>query len=77
MLVLTRKIDEAIRIGDDIVVKVVAVDKNGVRLGIEAPREVSILREELHTAVTEENRKAAQEYDETILMDLSARLKHP
>jgi len=59
MLVLTRKMDEAIRIGDDIVVKVVSIDKNSVRLGIEAPGDVVLLREELFQAVSEENVRAA------------------
>ena len=77
MLVLTRKIDEAIRIGDDIVVKVIDIDKNVVRLGIEAPKEIAILREELYAAVTEENRNAAQPHDDTMLIDLGAKLKRP
>ncbi|MEQ8211881.1 MAG: carbon storage regulator [Lacipirellulaceae bacterium] len=47
MLVLTRKEDESIRIGDDIVVKVVKTHGGRVRLAIEAPLEVPILRGEL------------------------------
>ncbi len=74
MLVLTRKKDEAIRIGDDIVIKVVHVDKNTVRLGIEAPKDLSILREELYEAIREENRKATVEADESLLANLKARL---
>ena len=51
MLVLSRKIGESIRIGEDgrIAVTVVQVSGNMVRLGIEAPREVPIVREELLT----------------------------
>ena len=44
MLVLTRKIDETIRIGDDITVTVVKIDKGTVKLGIEAPEDVNIRR---------------------------------
>ena len=45
MLVLTRRADEAVVIGKDVVVRVLGVEKNGqVRLGIEAPRDVRILR---------------------------------
>lgn len=44
MLVLTRKLSESIRIGDDIVVTVVKLDRNGVRLGITAPPEIGISR---------------------------------
>ena len=47
MLVLSRKLNEKIVIAGDIVVTVVKIDKNQIRLGIEAPREVSIRREEL------------------------------
>ncbi len=74
MLVLTRKKEEAIRIGEDIVVKIVSTDKNSVRLGIEAPSDVTILREELVEAVSEENRKAARTADEKPLAVLKDRL---
>jgi carbon storage regulator len=47
MLVLSRKISERIRIGDSIVLTVVKVSGGNVRLGIEAPPEVQILRDEL------------------------------
>jgi carbon storage regulator len=47
MLVLTRKTNERILIGDDIVLTVVRIDDYSVRLGIDAPKDVEILREEL------------------------------
>jgi carbon storage regulator len=47
MLVLSRKQNDAIVIGDDIRITVVRVDRNQVRLGIEAPSHVTVLREEL------------------------------
>jgi len=47
MLILTRCTGENLRIGDDIVVTIVAVNGNQVRVGIEAPQEVTVLREEL------------------------------
>jgi carbon storage regulator len=75
MLILTRKKDEAIRIGESILVRVVEIDKNTVKLGIEAPREIEILREELIQAVSEENLKAAQGTTDALLNSLSARLK--
>lgn len=50
MLVLSRKLGEKIVIGDNIVVTVVKVDGNQVRLGIEAPETVVVLRAELHPA---------------------------
>ena len=47
MLVLSRKINEKILIGNDIVVTVVKIDRNQVRIGIEAPGNVPIYREEI------------------------------
>jgi carbon storage regulator len=47
MLVLSRKTSERIRIGDEIVVTIVRIGPNSVRIGIEAPRDTNIVREEL------------------------------
>jgi len=47
MLVLSRKKEEKIMIGDNIVIKVIDIKHNRVRLGIEAPKEIHILREEI------------------------------
>ena len=47
MLVLTRRIDERIMIGDDIVVTVLEVHGDQVRIGIDAPREIKVFREEV------------------------------
>ena len=59
MLVLTRKIGESIRIGDDITITVLDTRGDGVRIGIDAPRGVKIQREEIIRAVTEANVAAA------------------
>ncbi len=48
MLVLSRKLGEKIVIGNDIVITVVKIDRNQIRLGIEAPPEISVFREEIH-----------------------------
>ncbi|MFO0949260.1 MAG: carbon storage regulator [Planctomycetota bacterium] len=47
MLVLTRKVSQRIQVGEDITITVVKIDGNKVRIGIEAPRGVSVMREEL------------------------------
>lgn len=60
MLILTRKKDESIIIGDDIEIVVIDVGDGKVKLGIEAPRDVEILRKELYSSVQEENKKASQ-----------------
>lgn len=55
MLVLTRRSDEAIRIGDEIVIRIVEIKGSQVRVGIEAPKGVRIYREELYQKIKEEN----------------------
>ena len=60
MLILTRKADQGIVLDGNIVVRVLAVDGERVKLGIQAPRSVLVLREELCEAVREENRDAAR-----------------
>jgi carbon storage regulator len=59
MLVLSRKESERIRLGDSIVVTVVRVSGDKVRLGIEAPPDVLVLREELEPHKQEETIEAA------------------
>lgn len=58
MLVLTRKVGESIRIGDDIEVYVAAIDRNRVRLGIRSPGEIPIHRSEIYDKAQKENREA-------------------
>lgn len=70
MLILSRKKDESILIGDKIKVTIVDVQKNVIRLGIEAPAEYTILREELIFEVQSENQKA-REIHATDLSQLS------
>ncbi len=61
MLVLARKIDESIVIGDNIVVKIISVENGVVKLGIDAPKEISIIRNELIEEVKESNKAASLE----------------
>ena len=55
MLVLARKLDESIVLGDDITIKVISIDKGVVKLGIDAPKNVSIIRSELLASYLENN----------------------
>ena len=55
MLVLTRKSGESIRISDDIVVKIIEIGKNRIRVGIDAPPDVSVLRNEVYEQIQQEN----------------------
>ena len=60
MLVLSRHRDESIIIGDDIVITVVDIRGDKVRLGIAAPIEVSVHRQEVYEAIQRENRQASR-----------------
>lgn len=67
MLILTRKINERIRIGDDVEVVVISVGPNGaVRLGIQAPREVPVHRQEVWEAIAQQNVSAARAPDDPV-----------
>ena len=55
MLVLTRKSNESIRLGDDITITVVEIKGNSVRIGIKAPGNLRIFREELYEKIKQEN----------------------
>ena len=60
MLVLTRKLGESIAIDDNIKIVVVQIKGKQVRLGIKAPKETKIHREEVYQAIQEQNQMAAQ-----------------
>ena len=54
MLILTRRISESVIIGDDVKITVLGVKGNQVRLGIDAPKEVSVRREEIYQRIQQE-----------------------
>lgn len=58
MLILSRRPGDSILIGDGIRIVVIASDRRGVRLGIDAPAEVSIMRGEIVSQIADENRRA-------------------
>jgi carbon storage regulator len=59
MLVLTRKLQEAIKIGDEIELTVLSIDGEQVKLGISAPKNIEIHRKEVFLAIQQENNEAA------------------
>ncbi len=61
MLVLSRKTDEEIVIGEDIIIKIISIQNGIVKIGFDAPQDKIILRGELRAAVTGENLKASQD----------------
>ena len=60
MLVLSRQRDESICIGDNIVVTIVDIRGDKVRLGVEAPSEIPVHRQEVYDAIQRENREAGK-----------------
>ena len=60
MLLLTRKLGENIRIGDDVKITIVEVKGNHVKLGIDAPPSVKVHREEIYERIQAENRRARE-----------------
>lgn len=61
MLLLTRKLGENIRIGDDVKITIVEVKGNHVKLGIDAPPSVKVHREEIYERIQQERQRAAQQ----------------
>ncbi len=70
MLVFSRKKDESIMIGSEIELKIISVGRDTVKVGISAPRHVTIHRKEIFLAIEEENRKAAMKSINTNQLDL-------
>ena len=63
MLILTRRAGETVVIGDDIAVTVLGIKGNQVRIGVKAPREVAVHREEISERIRQENLQAGQAGD--------------
>jgi carbon storage regulator len=70
MLVVTRKPGEGIKVGDDVEITIVKIDDNSVKVSINAPKEVKILRSELYKEVGKENINASK-----INMELLPKIK--
>ena len=66
MLALTRKVDEGIIINGEIEVKVLDIQDGKVKLGIEAPKEMSIHRKEVYLSIEENNKKAVSDLKELL-----------
>lgn len=58
MLILSRKIDEKIKIGNDITITLIDVHSDQVKIGIEAPKNVKVFRQEVFDAIQKENKAA-------------------
>ncbi|GHT85883.1 carbon storage regulator [Spirochaetia bacterium] len=60
MLILSRKLDEKIMIGDDITLTVIEIRGDQVRIGVDAPKNVKVFRREVFDAIKAENKAAAE-----------------
>lgn len=59
MLILSRKIDEKIKIGQDITLTIIEIHGDQVKVGVEAPKDVRVFRQEVFSAIQSENKNAA------------------
>lgn len=75
MLVLTRKTSESIQIGEDIEVKILAIDGEQVKIGIEAPKHIDIHRKEVYLSIKEENYQAHETGNMDVLTEISKHWK--
>lgn len=75
MLILTRKTGEGIVLNENVTIRVIEISKGVVKLGIDAPKEMLILREELELAVKQSNIEASKSVSIQTLSDLSKKLK--
>ena len=63
MLILTRRVGETLMVGDDITVTVLGVKGNQVRLGVNAPKDVAVHREEIYQRIQQEQNSEKLDYD--------------
>ncbi|MCX2717579.1 carbon storage regulator [Helicobacter sp. MIT 21-1697] len=75
MLILSRKQDDSVMIGDDIEIKIISIDKGSVRLGFCAPEDCIILRGELKEMITSQNKRASQSDDLKAVSEMQSLLK--
>lgn len=70
MLILSRRTNEKLVIGDGVIISIVEIRGDQVKLGIEAPKDVKVYRQEVFEAIQEENRRAAESNLQVPLIEL-------
>jgi carbon storage regulator len=71
MLILTRRIGESLNIGDEIKITLLGIKGNQVRIGIDAPKDVQVHREEIYDKIKRETRKANRKMSDDVLEQAS------
>ena len=71
MLILSRKINEKIMIGDDISISIIDIRGDQVRIGVDAPKSVKVFRQEVFDAIRAENKAAAQSVSTLPALDIA------
>jgi carbon storage regulator len=74
VLILTRKVNESIQIGDDIEITIVSISSDQVKIGINAPKHIEIHRKEIYLAIQSENNEASLS-SKDLLQKLSEQMK--
>lgn len=74
MLILSRKIDEKIKIGDDITITLIDVHGDQVKIGVEAPKNVKVFRQEVFDAIQNENKAAATDAGDSKAISVLSKL---
>jgi carbon storage regulator len=59
MLILSRKLNEKIKIGNDITLTIIEIKGDQIKIGVDAPKDVKVFRQEVFNAIQDENKKAA------------------
>lgn len=71
MLILTRKTEQQIKIGEDITLTIIEVKGDQVRIGVEAPKSVKVFRQEVYSAIQNENKAAIKQPDSKVITEIS------
>lgn len=72
MLILSRKENQKIRIGNDVVINIISISENNVKIGIEADKNVKIYREELYDSIKEQTKLAASKIKESVSANIKS-----